>query len=180
MQHPEQKCAHFCSGCCIVGYGTRAFWDLWNWSIIPWVLFKVCICSLCLLIISLINKTQMQGTHDVCRNPIDWSNTMIHKSIFCENLVWIISNARVSSRTDNNENANVFWCFQIKHQHFYVNGTQGHYPRAMVRKVTAIHWPYSPGGSSGGDIVFKQSNIESRNHAIIHLCPISRDDILVD
>ena len=125
-------------------------------------------------------QNPMQGTHEVCRNPIDWSNTMIHKSIFCENLVWIISNARVSSRTDNNENANVFWCFQIKHQHFYVNSTQGHYPRAMVRKVTAIHWPYSPGGSSGGDIVFKQSNIESRNHAIIHLCPISRDDILVD
>ena len=34
MQHPEQKCAHFCSECCIVGYGTGAFWDLWNWSIV--------------------------------------------------------------------------------------------------------------------------------------------------
>ena len=33
MQHSEQKCAHFCSECCIVGYGTGAFWDLWDWSI---------------------------------------------------------------------------------------------------------------------------------------------------
>ena len=29
MRHSEQKCAHFCSECCIVGYGTSAFWDLW-------------------------------------------------------------------------------------------------------------------------------------------------------
>ena len=35
MQHSEQKCAHFCSGCCIVGYGTGAFWDLWMRSIGP-------------------------------------------------------------------------------------------------------------------------------------------------
>ena len=33
MQHSEQKCAHFCSECCIMGYGTGAFWDLWDWSI---------------------------------------------------------------------------------------------------------------------------------------------------
>ena len=33
MLHPEQKCAHFCSEWSIVGYGTGAFWDLWNWSI---------------------------------------------------------------------------------------------------------------------------------------------------
>ena len=32
MHHSEQKCAHFCSEWCIVGYGTGAFWD---WSI--WV-----------------------------------------------------------------------------------------------------------------------------------------------
>ena len=30
MLHPEQKCAHFCSGWSIVGYGTGAFWELWN------------------------------------------------------------------------------------------------------------------------------------------------------
>ena len=29
----EQKCAHFCSEQCIVGYGTGAFWDLWDRSI---------------------------------------------------------------------------------------------------------------------------------------------------
>ena len=33
MLHSEQKCAHFCSEWSIVGYGTGAFWDLWNWSI---------------------------------------------------------------------------------------------------------------------------------------------------
>ena len=34
MLHSEQKCAHFCSEWSIVGYGTGAFWDLWNWSIL--------------------------------------------------------------------------------------------------------------------------------------------------
>ena len=33
MQHSEQKCAHFCSEWCIVGYGTGALWHLWDWSI---------------------------------------------------------------------------------------------------------------------------------------------------
>ena len=33
MHHSEQKCAHFCSEWCIVGYGTGALWDLWDWSI---------------------------------------------------------------------------------------------------------------------------------------------------
>ena len=28
MHHSEQKCAHFCSEWCIVGYGTGALWDL--------------------------------------------------------------------------------------------------------------------------------------------------------
>ena len=28
--HSEQKCAHFCYELGIVGYGTGAFWDLWN------------------------------------------------------------------------------------------------------------------------------------------------------
>ena len=32
MPHSE-KFAHFCSEWNIVGYGTGAFWDLWNWSI---------------------------------------------------------------------------------------------------------------------------------------------------
>ena len=31
MHYSEQKCAHFCSEWCIVGYG--ALWDLWDWSI---------------------------------------------------------------------------------------------------------------------------------------------------
>ena len=31
MQHSEQKCAHFCSECCIMGYELR---DLWDWSIV--------------------------------------------------------------------------------------------------------------------------------------------------
>ena len=34
MQHSEQKCAHFCSECCIVGYRTGALWDLWDWSVV--------------------------------------------------------------------------------------------------------------------------------------------------
>ena len=34
MLHSEQKCTHFCSELSIVGYGTGAFWDLWNCSII--------------------------------------------------------------------------------------------------------------------------------------------------
>ena len=34
MQHSEQKCAHFCSEWCILGYGTGAFWDLWIRSIL--------------------------------------------------------------------------------------------------------------------------------------------------
>ena len=29
MPHSEQKCAHFCSECSIVSYGTGAFWDMW-------------------------------------------------------------------------------------------------------------------------------------------------------
>ena len=33
MLHSEQKWVHFCSEWSIVGYGTGAFWDLWNWSI---------------------------------------------------------------------------------------------------------------------------------------------------
>ena len=33
MHHSEQKCSHFCSEWCIVGYGTYAFWDLWIRSI---------------------------------------------------------------------------------------------------------------------------------------------------
>ena len=36
MPHSEQKCAHFCSEWSIVGYGTDAFWDLWNWSFEMW------------------------------------------------------------------------------------------------------------------------------------------------
>ena len=35
MHHSEQKCAHFCSEWCIVGYGTGALWDLKDWSIDP-------------------------------------------------------------------------------------------------------------------------------------------------
>ena len=34
MLHSEQKCAHFCSEWSILGYGTGAFWDFWNWSIV--------------------------------------------------------------------------------------------------------------------------------------------------
>ena len=34
MHHSEQKCAHFCSEWCIVGYDSDALWDLWNWSIV--------------------------------------------------------------------------------------------------------------------------------------------------
>ena len=33
MLHSEQKYAHFCSEWSIMGYGTSAFWDLWNRSI---------------------------------------------------------------------------------------------------------------------------------------------------
>ena len=33
MHHSEQKCAHFCSEWCIVGYGTGALWNLWIRSI---------------------------------------------------------------------------------------------------------------------------------------------------
>ena len=33
MLHSKQKCAHFCSEWSIAGYGTSAFWNLWNWSI---------------------------------------------------------------------------------------------------------------------------------------------------
>ena len=28
MHRSEQKCAHLCSECCIVGYGRGALWDL--------------------------------------------------------------------------------------------------------------------------------------------------------
>ena len=34
MQHPEQKCAHFCSDGFIVGYRTDALWVLWIRSIV--------------------------------------------------------------------------------------------------------------------------------------------------
>ena len=52
MLHSEQKCAHFCSEWSILGYGTGAFWDLWNWSIViecnPWrvlSLFGMYVCK---------------------------------------------------------------------------------------------------------------------------------------
>ena len=34
MHHSEQKCAHFCSEWCIMGYGTGALWELWIISIV--------------------------------------------------------------------------------------------------------------------------------------------------
>ena len=33
IHHSEQKCAHFCSVWCIVGYGTGALWNLQDWLI---------------------------------------------------------------------------------------------------------------------------------------------------
>ena len=30
IHHSEQKCVHFCSELCIVGYRTGALWDLWD------------------------------------------------------------------------------------------------------------------------------------------------------
>ena len=33
MHHSEQKCSHFCSEWCIVGYGTDALWDLSDWDV---------------------------------------------------------------------------------------------------------------------------------------------------
>ena len=33
MHYSEQKCAYLCSEWCIVGYGTDALWDLWNWYV---------------------------------------------------------------------------------------------------------------------------------------------------
>ena len=33
MLQSEQRCTHFCSECSVVGFGTGAFWDLWNCSI---------------------------------------------------------------------------------------------------------------------------------------------------
>ena len=34
MPHSEQKCAHFYSEWCVVGYETGALWDLWDWPIL--------------------------------------------------------------------------------------------------------------------------------------------------
>ena len=49
MHHSEQKCSHFCSEWCIVGYGTGALWDLWIRSIgillLRNVLSRMCICD---------------------------------------------------------------------------------------------------------------------------------------
>ena len=33
IHHSEQKCAHFCSEWCVVGYGIGALCGLWYWSI---------------------------------------------------------------------------------------------------------------------------------------------------
>ena len=33
MHHSEQKCAHFCSEWCFVGYGADASWDMWICSL---------------------------------------------------------------------------------------------------------------------------------------------------
>ena len=38
MHLSEQKCTYFCSEWCMVGYGTGALLDLWDWSIVPVVL----------------------------------------------------------------------------------------------------------------------------------------------
>ena len=41
----EQKCAHFSSEWCIVGYVTGALWDLWDWFIQrseAWQTYKLC------------------------------------------------------------------------------------------------------------------------------------------
>ena len=40
MHQPEQKCAHFCSEWCIMGYGTSASWVLWVWSIM-WISLNI-------------------------------------------------------------------------------------------------------------------------------------------
>ena len=41
MLHSEQKCTDFCFEWSIVGYGTGAFWDLWNWSTVPSILINI-------------------------------------------------------------------------------------------------------------------------------------------
>ena len=52
MHHSEQKCAHFCSECCIVGYVTGSSWDFVISPIlgtrtyrIPWNLRTILFCS---------------------------------------------------------------------------------------------------------------------------------------
>ena len=39
MHHSEEQCAHFCSQCWIMGYGTGALWDFWGW---PEVIYLDC------------------------------------------------------------------------------------------------------------------------------------------
>ena len=47
MHHSEQKCGHFCSEWCIVGYENDALWDLWIRSIVheQQNLYSDCSCS---------------------------------------------------------------------------------------------------------------------------------------
>ena len=43
MCHSEQKCAHLCAKCSIVGYGKGVFWDLLHWSVEPQRTQTMCI-----------------------------------------------------------------------------------------------------------------------------------------
>ena len=58
MLHSEQKCAHLCSEWSIVGYRTRAWWDLWIRSI-------GVTASLMSLMASLVTTSRMQQCFNV-------------------------------------------------------------------------------------------------------------------
>ena len=66
MFHSEQKCSHFCSEWCIVGYGSGALWDLWILSLHAGTLVQSLICSR--------GRAQLITWYQICLRPLVSTN----------------------------------------------------------------------------------------------------------
>ena len=75
MPHSEQKCVHFCSESSIVGYGTGAFWDLWQ-NGVPTLLLKTWNRTL-----SLIYYVGCYGQNDNGHTFKPWHIVLIYRII---------------------------------------------------------------------------------------------------
>ena len=81
MLHSEQKCSHFCSEWSIVGYGTGAFWDWWNCSVLMMTHLGPKICfkennTVITEVIKIINRTACYMVTAGVKSSVDtWINS---------------------------------------------------------------------------------------------------------